>query len=143
MNTSPEFDVAIIGSGFGGSIAALRLVEKGYKVLVIEAGRRYADHEFAKTSFDLKKFLFFPRLGLRGIQRIDFLKNVMVMSGAGVGGGSLVYANTLYRPPAEFFTTGSWAGIADWQKTLSPYFDRLSACSVLRSTRFSAHRMPR
>lgn len=124
MNTSPEFDVAIIGSGFGGSIAALRLVEKGYKVLVIEAGRRYADHEFAKTSFDLKKFLFFPRLGLRGIQRIDFLKNVMVMSGAGVGGGSLVYANTLYRPPAEFFTTGSWAGIADWQKTLSPYFDQ-------------------
>ena len=124
--TSPEgeFDVAIIGSGFGGSIAALRLVEKGYRVLVIEAGRRYADHEFAKTSFDLKKFLFFPRLGMRGIQRIDFLKNVMVMSGAGVGGGSLVYANTLYRPPAEFFTTGSWAGIADWQKTLAPYFDQ-------------------
>ena len=121
---SGEFDVAIIGSGFGGSIAALRLVEKGYRVLVIEAGRRYADHEFAKTSFDLKKFLFFPRLGLRGIQRIDFLKNVMVMSGAGVGGGSLVYANTLYRPPAEFFNTGSWAGIADWQKTLSPYFDQ-------------------
>ena len=124
--TSPEaaFDVAIIGSGFGGSIAALRLVEKGYKVLVIEAGRRYADHEFAKTSFELKKFLFFPRLGLRGIQRIDFLKNVMVMSGAGVGGGSLVYANTLYRPPAEFFKTGSWAGITDWQKTLAPYFDQ-------------------
>ena len=125
-NTSPEaeFDVAIIGSGFGGSIAALRLVEKGYRVLVIEAGRRYADHEFAKSSFELKKFLFFPRLGLRGIQRIDFLKNVMVMSGAGVGGGSLVYANTLYRPPAEFFKTGSWAGITDWQKTLAPYFDQ-------------------
>ena len=121
---SGEFDVAIIGSGFGGSIAALRLVEKGYRVLVIEAGRRYTDHEFAKTSFNLKKFLYFPRLGLRGIQRIDFLKNVMVMSGAGVGGGSLVYANTLYRPPAEFFTTGSWAGITDWQKTLSPYFDQ-------------------
>ena len=121
---SGEFDVAIIGSGFGGSIAALRLVEKGYRVLVIEAGRRYADHEFAKTSFNLKKFLYFPRLGLRGIQRIDFLKNVMVMSGAGVGGGSLVYANTLYRPPAEFFTTGSWAGITDWRKTLAPYFDQ-------------------
>ena len=119
-----EFDVAIIGSGFGGSVAALRLVEKGYRVLVVEAGRRYADHEFAKTSFDLKKFLFFPRLGLRGIQRIDFLKNVMVMSGAGVGGGSLVYANTLYRPPAQFFNTGSWAGIADWQQLLAPYFDQ-------------------
>ena len=112
------------GSGFGGSVAALRLVEKGYRVLVVEAGRRYADHEFAKTSFDLKKFLFFPRLGLRGIQRIDFLKNVMVMSGAGVGGGSLVYANTLYRPPAQFFNTGSWAGIADWQQLLAPYFDQ-------------------
>jgi cholesterol oxidase len=121
---SGEFDVAIIGSGFGGSIAALRLVEKGYRVLVIEAGRRYADNEFAKTSFNLKKFLYFPRLGLRGIQRIDFLKNVMVMSGAGVGGGSLVYANTLYRPPVEFFKTGSWAGITDWQKALSPYFDQ-------------------
>ncbi len=121
---SGEFDVAIIGSGFGGSIAALRLVEKGYRVLVIEAGRRFADHEFAKSSFELKKFLFFPRLGLRGIQRIDFLKNVMVMSGAGVGGGSLVYANTLYRPPAEFFKTGSWAGITDWQTVLAPYFDQ-------------------
>ena len=119
-----EFDVAIIGSGFGGSVAALRLVEKGYRVLVIEAGSRYADKDFAKNSFQLKKFLFFPRFGLKGIQRIDFLKNVMVMSGAGVGGGSLVYANTLYRPPAQFFTTGSWAGIADWQKVLDPYFDQ-------------------
>jgi cholesterol oxidase len=90
-----DYDVAIVGSGFGGSIAALRLTEKGYRVLVIEAGSRYRDEDFAKTSFDLKKFLFFPRLGLRGIQRIDFLRNVMVMSGAGVGGGSLVYANTL------------------------------------------------
>ena len=92
-----EFDVVIIGSGFGGSVAALRLTEKNYKVLVIEAGRRFADDEFAKNSWKLKKFLYFPRLGLNGIQRIDLLRNVMVMSGAGVGGGSLVYANTLYR----------------------------------------------
>ena len=90
-----DYDVAIVGSGFGGSVAALRLTEKGYRVLVIEAGLRYRDEDFAKTSFDLKRFLFFPRLGLRGIQRIDLLRNVMVMSGAGVGGGSLVYANTL------------------------------------------------
>jgi cholesterol oxidase len=119
-----DYDVAIAGSGFGGSIAALRLTEKGYRVLVIEAGSRYRDEDFAKNSFDLKRFLFFPRIGLRGIQRIDFLRNVMVMSGAGVGGGSLVYANTLYRPPATFFKTGSWAKVADWQKLLDPYFNQ-------------------
>ena len=117
-----DYDVAIVGSGFGGSIAALRLTEKGYRVLVIEAGSRYRDEDFAKNSFDLKRFLFFPRLGLRGIQRIDFLRNVMVMSGAGVGGGSLVYANTLYRPPTTFYKTGSWAKVADWQTVLDPYF---------------------
>jgi cholesterol oxidase len=89
---------------------------------VLEAGARFEDHEFAKNSFDLKRFLFFPKLGMLGIQRIDFLKNVMVMSGAGVGGGSLVYANTLYRPPVKFFQTGSWAQIADWQSLLSPYY---------------------
>jgi cholesterol oxidase len=119
-----DYDVAIVGSGFGGSIAALRLTEKGYRVLVIEAGSRYRDEDFAKNSFDLKRFLFFPRIGLRGIQRIDFLRNVMVMSGAGVGGGSLVYANTLYRPPTTFFKTGSWAKVADWQKLLDPYFNQ-------------------
>jgi len=117
-----DYDVVIIGSGFGGSVAALRLTEKGYKVCVLEAGARFADNDFAKTSWELKKFLFFPRIGLKGIQRIDLLRNVMVMSGAGVGGGSLVYANTLYRPPASFYKTGSWAGIADWQRLLEPYF---------------------
>ena len=117
-----DYDVVIIGSGFGGSVAALRLTEKGYKVCVLEAGARFADNDFAKTSWELKKFLFFPKIGLKGIQRIDLLRNVMVMSGAGVGGGSLVYANTLYRPPVSFYNTGSWAGIADWQRLLDPYF---------------------
>ena len=117
-----DYDVVIIGSGFGGSVAALRLTEKGYKVCVLEAGARFADNDFAKNSWELKKFLFFPRIGLKGIQRIDLLRNVMVMSGAGVGGGSLVYANTLYRPPTSFYNTGSWAGIADWQRLLEPYF---------------------
>jgi len=119
-----NFDVAVIGSGFGGSVAALRLSEKGYKVLVIESGARFDDNDFAKNSFDLKKFLFFPKLGLKGIQRIDLLKNVLVMSGAGVGGGSLVYANTLYRPPEKFFTSGSWKDIANWQALLEPYYDQ-------------------
>ena len=119
-----NFDVAVIGSGFGGSVAALRLSEKGYKVLVIESGARFEDKDFAKNSFDLKKFLFFPKLGLKGIQRIDLLKNVLVMSGAGVGGGSLVYANTLYRPPSKFFTTGSWKDIANWRQLLGPYYDQ-------------------
>ena len=117
-----EFDVAIIGSGFGGSVAALRLTQKGYRVVVIEAGARFEDHQFAKNSFDLKRFLFFPRLGMLGIQRIDLLKNVLVMSGAGVGGGSLVYANTLYRPPAEFYKTGSWVGLEDWESALAPHY---------------------
>ena len=104
-----HYDVVIVGSGFGGSISALRLTEKGYKVLVIEAGARFKDTDFAKSSFNLKKFLFFPRLGLKGIQRIDLLRNVMVMSGAGVGGGSLVYANTLYRPPTSSLLLSSRA----------------------------------
>ena len=121
-SSAQQYDVAVIGSGFGGSVAALRLTEKGYRVLVIEAGSRFADDDFAKTSWQLRRFLFFPRLGLRGIQRIDLLNNVLVMSGAGVGGGSLVYANTLYRPSDEFFKTGSWAGMRDWQAALAPHY---------------------
>jgi cholesterol oxidase len=117
-----EYDVVVIGSGFGGSVAALRLTEKGYRVLVIEAGSRFADADFAKNSWQLRKYLFFPRLGLKGIQRIDLLNNVLVMSGAGVGGGSLVYANTLYRPDETFFKTGSWAGMRDWQADLAPHY---------------------
>ena len=105
-------------------MAALRLTEKGYRVLVIEAGARFADEDFAKTSWNLRKFLFFPKLGLLGIQRIDLIGKVMVMSGAGVGGGSLVYANTLYRPEPEFFGTGSWAGMCNWQATLGEYYDQ-------------------
>ncbi len=116
------YDVAIIGSGFGGSVAALRLAEKGYRVLVIEAGSRFEDSDFAKTNWNLKKYLFFPRLGLKGIQRMDLLSNVLVMSGAGVGGGSLVYANTLYRPEETFFKTGTWAQMRDWQATLAPHY---------------------
>src|SRR5919108_2278031 len=102
-----RYDVVVIGSGFGGSVAALRLAEKGYSVAVLEAGRRFADDEFPETSWRTRRFLWAPRLGCYGIQRINLLRSagrragragVLVLSGAGVGGGSLVYADTLYEP---------------------------------------------
>jgi cholesterol oxidase len=118
-----DFDVVVIGSGFGGSVSALRLTEKGYKVAVIEAGKRFEDKDFPKTSWRLHKFLYAPRLGLNGIQRIHILKDVLVLCGAGVGGGSLVYANTLYVPPETYFRDSQWAHITDWQKELAPFYD--------------------
>jgi cholesterol oxidase len=120
----PDYDVLIIGSGFGGSVSALRLTEKGYRVGVLEAGRRFADAEFAKTSWNLRKFLWAPRLGLYGIQRIHLLRNVMILAGAGVGGGSLNYANTLYVPPEPFFADQQWAHITDWRAELMPHYDQ-------------------
>jgi cholesterol oxidase len=120
----PDYDVLIIGSGFGGSVSALRLTEKGYKVGVLEAGRRFADHEFAKTSWRLREFLWAPKLGCYGIQRIHLLRNVMILAGAGVGGGSLNYANTLYVPPAPFFEDGQWSHITDWRSELMPHYDQ-------------------
>src|ERR1700740_2563105 len=98
----PDFDVLVIGSGFGGSVTALRLTEKGYRVGVREAARRFADHEFAKTSWNLRKFLWAPMLGMYGIQRIHLLRNVMILGGAGVGGGSPEHTKTPYRPPRPF-----------------------------------------
>jgi cholesterol oxidase len=127
-NRSPstEYDVVVVGSGFGGSVAALRLTEKGYRVAVLEAGRRFADDEFARTSWDLRRYLWAPQLGCYGIQRIHLLRDVMVLAGAGVGGGSLVYANTLYRPLDPFFTDPQWAHITDWQDELLPFYDQAS-----------------
>ena len=119
-----DYDVIVVGSGFGGSVAALRLVEKGYRVAVIEAGRRFEDADFAKTSWRLRRFLFAPKLGLQGIQRIHFLRNVIVLAGAGVGGGSLVYANTLYVPPMTFFKDRQWAHITDWFSELAPFYEQ-------------------
>jgi cholesterol oxidase len=120
----PDFDVLIIGSGFGGSVTALRLTEKGYRVGVLEAGRRFADDEFAKTSWNLRKFLWAPRLGMYGIQRIHLLRNVMILGGAGVGGGSLNYANTLYVPPEPFFADKQWSNITDWRAELLPHYEQ-------------------
>ena len=119
-----HYDVVVVGSGFGGSVSALRLAEKGYRVGVLEAGRRFDAQSLPKTSWDLRNFLWAPRLGCRGIQRITLLKDVVVLSAAGVGGGSLVYANTLYRPPPVFFDDPQWAGIGEAE--LVPFYDQAS-----------------
>ncbi|WP_328905373.1 GMC family oxidoreductase [Streptomyces sp. NBC_00234] len=119
-----DYDVLIVGSGFGGAVSALRLTEKGYRVGVLEAGRRFTPATLPKNSWDIKNFLWAPALGLFGIQRVHLLGNVMVLAGAGVGGGSLNYANTLYVPPAPFFQDRQWADITDWQEELKPYYDQ-------------------
>ena len=134
-----DFDVVVIGSGFGGSVAALRLTEKNYKVAILEAGKRFSDKDFPKTSWRLRKFLFMPRLGLNGIQRIHVLPDVLVLAGAGVGGGSLVYANTLYKPPASYFEDKQWRDITNWDQELSPWYDQASRMlGVAQNPYFSA-----
>jgi cholesterol oxidase len=122
--SATHYDVLVIGSGFGGSVTALRLTEKGYRVGVLEAGARFEDGDFPATSFDAKRFLFAPALGMYGIQRIDMVKDCLILAGAGVGGGSLVYANTLYEPLDAFYRDPSWAHITDWKGELAPYYDQ-------------------
>jgi cholesterol oxidase len=121
---SHDYDVLVIGSGFGGSVTALRLTEKGYRVGVLEAGARFEDDDLPATSWDTKRFLFAPTLGMYGIQRINVLKDCLILSGAGVGGGSLVYANTLYEPLEAFYRDPSWSHITDWQAELAAHFDQ-------------------
>lgn len=131
-----DYDVIIIGSGFGGSVAALRAVEKGYSVGVLEAGRRWSDADLPKSSWELPKFAWQPELELFGIQRIRYLDDVIVLSGSGVGGGSLVYANTLYVPARKFFDYPTWAHITDWGAELAPYYDQ---CNRMFGVRVSPY----
>ena len=119
-----DYDVIVIGSGFGGSVAALRLTEKGYRVGVLEAGARFDETSYPATSWDLRRFLFKPSVGCYGIQRIDVLRDCLILSGAGVGGGSLVYANTLYEPLEAFYRDPQWRDITDWRRELAPFYDQ-------------------
>ena len=120
------YDYVVIGSGFGGSVASLRLVEKGYKVLTIEQGKRFHPGDFPKTNWNLPKYLWIPALRFFGFQKLTFFSTASILSGTGVGGGSLVYANTLYIPPDEFFRNDIWSRFGDWKKILEPFYDRAS-----------------
>jgi cholesterol oxidase len=120
------YDYIIIGSGFGGSVAALRLAEKGYKVLILEQGKRFNPGDFPKTNWNIPKYLWIPALRCFGFQKLSFYSTASILSGTGVGGGSLVYANTLYIPPDEFFTNTSWHKFGEWKKILEPFYDKAS-----------------
>ena len=119
-----DYDVLVIGSGFGGSVSALRLTEKGYRVGVVEAGARFEDSDFSSGTLDITRYLWAPALGCYGIQRIDAVRDTMIVAGAGVGGGSLVYANTLYEPLPAFYNDPQWSHITDWKSELAPYYDQ-------------------
>lgn len=118
-----EYDFAIIGSGFGGSVAALRLAEKGYRVVVLEKGDRFGPADFPTSNWQLPRWMWLPALGWRGLFQMTFLRHMTVLSGVGVGGGSLVYANTLPEPNRSFFEAPSWRHLADWQRELRPHYE--------------------
>ena len=136
---SDHYDWIIVGSGFGGSVSALRLAEKGYRVCVLEKGKRWAPKDFAKSNWDLKRWMWMPGAGLRGIFQMSFFKHVTVLHGVGVGGGSLTYANTLPTPKLGFFRSKSWSHLADWKSELAPHYETarrmLGAATVPGTTR--------
>lgn len=119
-----DYDVVVIGSGFGGSVSALRLTEKGYRVAVLESGRRWPAESIPTSNWNVRKSIWAPRLGLTGPQRISLLGKCAVFSASGVGGGSLIYGNTLYEPLPDFYTDRHWAHITDWRDELAPYYDQ-------------------
>ncbi|MDP7034804.1 MAG: GMC family oxidoreductase [Planctomycetota bacterium] len=120
--TEPDWDFVIVGSGFGGSVSALRLVEKGYRVLLLEKGTRFRPQDFPKTNWNLRRWFWLPALGWRGLFKLTFLRHVTVAHGVGLGGGSLVYANTLPIPEDPFFESSSWVHLAQWKEELSPHY---------------------
>jgi cholesterol oxidase len=123
VDAALEHDWLVIGSGFGGSVAALRLAEKGYEVTVLEQGRRFADTDFARSAWQARRLLWRPHLGLRGIMQVTPFRHVSVISGVGVGGGSLVYGNTLYVPHSDaFYRHPQWVELADWRVILEPHY---------------------
>lgn len=122
MQATDTFDAVVIGSGFGGSVSALRLAEKGYRVLVLERGKRFRDEDFPPTNWHLRKFVWFPQLRCFGIMQFSMLKGVLALHGSGVGGGSLVYANVLMEPGDELFNAPAWRDLADWKAILQPHF---------------------
>jgi cholesterol oxidase len=122
-NQTFDYDYVIIGSGFGGSVSALRLSEKGYKVLVIEKGKWFKKQEdFPTTNWNLRKWMWMPKLGMQGLFKLTFYRHVAIVSGVGVGGGSLVYANTLPIPKTEFYNSGHWNGLDNWEDVLKPFY---------------------
>ncbi len=128
------YDYIVVGSGFGGSVSAMRLAEKGYRVLVLEKGKRYENKDFAITNYDVKKYLWLPVLRCFGIQEMTIFKDVFIVRGVGVGGGSLVYANTHVEPPDAFYNHAAWAKMADWRTVLQPFM--ATAKRMLGTTRY-------
>lgn len=133
-----DYDWLIVGSGFGGSVSALRLAEKGYRVGVLECGKRYRDEDFAATTWNLRRFLWMPAAGLWGILRLTPFKDVFIASGAAVGGGSVVYANTLYRGTPAFFSNPQWADLGDWAHVLAPHYDTAERMLGVRTVPFDS-----
>jgi cholesterol oxidase len=123
MARALDYDWLVVGSGFGGSVSALRLREKGYSVAVLECGKRFGDDDFPRSTWDLRRYFWMPKLGMRGIFRMSTFKDVAIVSGAGVGGGSLGYANTLYRARRRFYEDPQWADLNDWEAALAPHYD--------------------
>lgn len=121
--SAKAFDYVVVGSGFGGSVSAMRLSEKGYSVLVLERGKRFRDEDFPQTNWNLFKYLWLPAARCFGIQQISLLNDIMVLHGSGVGGGSLVYANVLMEPSDKLFEAPGWRGLADWKTILRPHYD--------------------